>query len=90
MKRSAMRTRKKNPHLTSGKWRFFGMFEKQDVNDIRRMFRVNGIRCKFTKDHKKHERGMRELYVDRNRFVIASNIISTLYIPVVGSRRKAA
>ena len=66
------------------------MFEKRDVDKVRRMFRVSGIRCKFTKDHKKQERGMRELYVDRNRFVLASHIVSALYIPVVGSRRKAA
>lgn len=72
--------RTKNPHLTSGKWRFLGMFEKRDIKQVKRILRVHGMKTKVTKDHLKGEPGMRELYVERGAFDTAYRAITRLFI----------
>ena len=71
--------RKKNPHLTSGKWRFVGMFSKRDVGGVKRILRIHGIKSKVTKDQLKGEKGQRELYVERGAFDTAYRAISRLF-----------
>ena len=71
--------RSRNPHLTSGKWRFIGMFEKQGISDIKRLFRIHGIANKVTKDHHKHDPQWREIYVTRQMFDTAYRAVTRLY-----------
>ena len=73
------RARSQNPHLTSGKWRFIGMFEKHEVSAIKRIFRIHGIANKVTKDHAKHDPRWREIYVTRAMFDTAYRAITRLY-----------
>jgi len=68
-----------NPHLTSGKWRFVGMFEKEDISAVKRILRIHGIANKVTKDHVKADPGMKELYVTRAAFDTAYRAITRLY-----------
>ena len=68
-----------NPHLTSGKWRFIGMFEKQDIPSVRRILRIHGMKHKVTRDHLKREPGMRELYVERGGYDTAYRAITRLF-----------
>ena len=72
-------SRAKNPHLTSGKWRFVGMFSKRDVGGVKRILRIHGIKSKVTKDALKGEKGQRELYVERGAFDTAYRAISRLF-----------
>lgn len=71
--------RKQNPHLTSGKWRFIGMFEKRDIPSVRRILKIHGMKNKVTKDHLKQEPGMRELYVERGGYDTAYRAITRLF-----------
>lgn len=71
--------RKKNPHLTSGKWRFVGMFEKRDIPSVRRILKIHGMKNKVTKDQLKREPGMRELYVERGGYDTAYRAITRLF-----------
>lgn len=71
--------RKKNPHLTSGKWKFVGMFAKADIASVRRILKIHGIKNKVTKDHVKGEQGMRELYVERAAWRTAYEAITRLF-----------
>lgn len=78
-KKKKQTTRAKNPHLTSGKWRFVGMFSKRDVGGVKRILRIHGIKSKVTKDQLKGEKGQRELYVERGAFDTAYRAISRLF-----------
>lgn len=74
------RRRQQNPHLTSGKWRFLGMFRKGDVAAVRRIFKIHGIANKVTKDHMKtHDRALREVYVTRTTFDTAYRAVTRLF-----------
>jgi len=73
------KTRAKNPHLTSGKWRFVGMFSKSDVGSVKRILKIHGMKYKVTKDALKGEKGQRELYVERGAFDTAYRAISRLF-----------
>lgn len=70
----------KNPHLTSGKWRFVGMFDKRDVKQVKRILRVHGMKTKFTGDQLKKRSGCKELYVERGAFDTAYRAISQLFV----------
>jgi len=71
--------RKKNPHLTSGRWRFVGMFAKADTPSVKRMLKIHGIKNRVTKDRYKGEKGMRELYVERAAWQVAYAAITRLF-----------
>lgn len=71
--------RKQNPHLTSGKWRFVGMFEKGDIPSVRRILKIHGMKNKVTRDQLKREPGMRELYVERGGYDTAYRAITRLF-----------
>lgn len=77
--------RKKNPHLTSGKWRFVGLFQKDDISSVKRILRIHGIASKVTKVHRvkkepvQHVRGLKELYVTRATFDTAYRAITRLF-----------
>lgn len=72
--------RSRNPHLTSDKWRFIGMFKKADMPEVRRMLRIHGIANKVTKDHMKtHDRTLREVYISRERFDEGYRAITRLF-----------
>lgn len=72
--------RKHNPHLTSGKWRFVGMFQKGDVGAVKRILQIHGIAHKVTADHTKHKQpGYKELYVQRETWQTAYAAITRLY-----------
>lgn len=71
--------RKRNPHLTSGKWRFVGMFAKADIPSVKRILQIHGIKKKVTKDQLKGEKGMRELYVERAAWQTAYAAITRLF-----------
>lgn len=73
------KTRAKNPHLTSGKWRFVGMFAKGDIGSVKRILTIHGIKSKVTKDQLKKASGQRELYVERGAFDTAYRAISRLF-----------
>lgn len=73
------RKRAKNPHLTSGKWRFVGMFRKGEIGSVKRILKIHGMKYKVTKDQLKGERGQRELYVERGAFDTAYRAISRLF-----------
>lgn len=69
-----------NPHLTSGKWRFVGMFRKGDVGAVKRILQIHGIAHKVTADHTKRKQpGYKELYVTRDTFDTAYRAITRLY-----------
>lgn len=70
----------KNPHLTSGKWRFVGVFEKGDVKQVKRILRIHGMKTKFTGDQLKKGSGCKELYVERGAFDTAYRAISRLFV----------
>lgn len=73
--------RKKNPHLTSGKWRFVGLFKKGDMPEVKRLLRIHGIAMKVTKVHMKNvkEKGLKELYVTRSTWQTAYAAITRLF-----------
>ena len=77
--------RKKNPHLTSGKWRFVGLFQKGDISSVKRILRIHGIASKVTKVHQvkkepvQQVRGLKELYVTRATFDTAYRAITRLF-----------
>ena len=71
--------RAKNPHLTSGKWRFVGMFRKGEIGSVKRILKIHGMKYKVTKDALKGEKGQRELYVERGAFDTAYRAISRLF-----------
>lgn len=79
LKEFCMARRKKNPHLTSGKWRFIGIFEKRDIPSVRRILKIHGMKNKVTRDHLKREPGMRELYVERGGYDTAYRAITRLF-----------
>jgi len=72
---SRAKRHKKNPHLTSGKWKFVGMFDKGDMGKVRRLLKVSGIKLKITKDHENGDPRKRELYVGRNSYNDANVLI---------------
>ena len=73
--------RKKNPHLTSGKWRFVGYFKKGDIKDVTRILRIHGIAMKVTKVHEKNvkEKGLKEVYVGRDAWRTAYAAVTRLF-----------
>ena len=70
--------RKKNPHLT-GKWRFVGYFEKNEIGKVRRLLKIQGIKVKITKDMRTGDKNLRELYVSHAEFHTATMIINRVY-----------
>lgn len=80
-----LRKWKSNPHLTSGKWRFVGLFKRTDVKEVKRILRIHGIASKVTKVHgkivktEKTSGKLKELYVARETFDTAYRAITRLY-----------
>lgn len=70
--------RRRNPHLTSGKWRFVGYFPKSAIGYVRRLLKIHGIKLKITMDQS-GEKGYKELYVTRDAFQYAYGFISRYF-----------
>ena len=72
--------RRGNPHLnTTGKWRFIGYFDKNEVGKVRRLLKIHGVKMKITKDERTGDKQLRELYVGRTEFHNATMIINRVY-----------
>lgn len=72
-------TRKSNPHLTSGKWRFVGFIHQKFVSQARRQLKIHGVANKVTKDHAKHDPKFRELYASRDKYEIAYRLLMAMF-----------